>query len=681
MDKAKLYTISSFIAREKDIPTAFVAVELAKSPRGAVYLYGHGTMHPMSRCCRCGRTLTHPGSILIGIGPECLGDWGVRESIAENMSEADAKRLRSFVTSKVVDCWIPSASIKSEEDSKEFVSVPADHKMVKPKANEPVAKTAKIDQTGQFVQIRFAYDAKIVEAVRTLEGRMWNGKEKYWSAWANTANLTKLAELGFSLDQNCSEILNPKPARAVKVTSKEVQIQGLYPFQLEGVKFLESKNGNALIGDEMGLGKTIQALGWLNLHPEKRPVVIVVPASLKINWMREANKWLTNKDGVVILSGKKPPKGKIKGNIFIINYDILGVWLTKLIDAAPSVMIVDESHMVKNIKAQRTKAVKELGKVVRHKIFLTGTPIVNRPSEFFTVLNMLAPTEFNSWIRFTQRYCGAYNDGYGWNVSGATNTTELHERINNKIMLRRKKEDVLKDLPPKQRFVLPMEISNRNTYKEAENDLLKWVKETFGAGKARKTAQAEALARFSYLKQLAAEGKREFAVSWIKDCVESNGKLVVFAVHHTMIDYLAEELRNYNPVVVDGRTSLATGPNKPVSDRQMAVDRFQNDPNCRIFIGNIKAAGVGLTLTAASHSAFVELGWTPGEHQQAEDRVHRIGQENHVSAYYLIADTTIEEEIAGLLDGKMKILDSVLDGKATDEESLLTELLRKRMED
>jgi len=160
----------------------------------------------------------------------------------------------------------------------------------------------------------------------------------------------------------------------------------------------------------------------------------------------------------------------------------------------------------------------------------------------------------------------------------------------------------------------------------------------------------------------------EMQVQWIKDSLDANGKLVVFAVHHATIDRLMEELRDYNPVVVDGRVSA--------ENRQRAVDKFQNDPECRVFIGNIKAAGVGITLTASSNTVFVELGWTPGEHDQAEDRVHRIGQTESVSAWYLVAAGTIMEEIAGILDEKRIVLDAVLDGKESQEESMLSALLK-----
>ena len=679
------YIISAGLARSKGIPRVFLAAELASTPRGAVYLYGHGTTDPISGCCKCGRTLTHPGSILLGIGPECLKDWGMRDLVLDNITEADKQRLQDYVHSLPVDTWLPTAAIKKQEETTEIIAVPDNHKMLNGKAKPAIpqgtqpmepplpVRTATLDTSGKFAIIRFPYDAAIVEGVRALEGRKWNAADKFWSAWASQDNLQKLVDLGFTLDEKLLAILSPLPVKEVKITQSDLDIPGLYPYQLEGVSWLEAHNGTGLLGHEMGLGKTIISLGWLKLHPEIRPVVCVVPASLKINWQREAAKWIGEK--ALILSGKKPSKTALKkATIIIINYDILGAWLHTLIEIKPKVLIGDEIHFCKNPKAARTKCFKELQKHVEHFIPMSGTPITNRPNEFYPVLNMLDPREFNSWFRFAQRYCGMKYTGFGWDTSGATNTEELFERINNRLMIRHKKADVLKDLPAKQRFVVPMDINNRAEYNHADINLISWVKEAFGKGKAEKTAQAEALARFSYLKQLAAEGKREQAINWIKDTLDSNGKLVLMAVHHVMIDYLAEELRNYNPVVVDGRVNQ--------DNRQKAVDRFQNDDTCRVFIGNIKAAGVGITLTAASNVVFLELGWTPGEMEQAADRIHRIGQvADSVNVWYLVAADTIEEEIAQILDTKQVILDAVLDGKVTEQESMLTELLRKRLED
>ncbi len=438
----------------------------------------------------------------------------------------------------------------------------------------------------------------------------------------------------------------------------------LYKFQLEDVLWLEQKDGRALNASEMGLGKTAQALAWLQLHPEKRPAVVVVPASLKLNWAKEARMWLQN-PGVQVLHGSKP-NTPITGDIIIINYDILNGWFGALQKIKARVLIADEVHFIKNSKAQRTKAVLALGKGVPHIIGLSGTPIVNRPVEAINAIKLVDTTVIGSPWKFKQRYCGAYHNGWGWDFSGATNTEELHEKLVNTIMIRRKKADVLTDLPDKIRSFLPMELDNTREYDKAENDFVEWVRGIKGDKAAERVSNAEQLAKIEALKQLAVKGKLKQAISWIRDFIDTDGKLVVFAVHKFVIDALMKEFGDL-AVKVDGSV---TG-----QARQDAVDRFQEDDSCRLFIGNVKAAGVGLTLTAASNVAFLELPWAPGDVSQAEDRCHRIGQKDSVSIYYLLAAGSIEEQIAKLLDKKRKILDKVLDGEETDAGSLLGELM------
>jgi SNF2 family DNA or RNA helicase len=445
----------------------------------------------------------------------------------------------------------------------------------------------------------------------------------------------------------------------------------LYPFQKQGVAFLERKEGRGLIADEMGLGKTVQALSWLQLHPEKRPAVIVVPASLKWNWKREAEKWLSEPN-VQVLSGKKPTT-PIIGDIVVINYDILADWTETLKEIKPQVLITDECHYYKNNQAKRTKAVKDLGKAVPHIIALSGTPVVNRPIEAYNALSLIDKGVVPSFWKFANRYCAAKHTGFGWDLSGASNTEELHQKLTNTVMIRRRKDQVLTELPAKTRSHLPMELGNRERkqYDKADANLIAWLKENKGDEAAEKASNAEALTRIEHLKQLAAKGKMKQAIDWIRDFIEVDGKLVVFATHKDTIAVLMDEFRDV-AVKVDGSVSGEA--------RQNAVDKFQNDDSVRLFIGNIRAAGVGITLTAASNVAFVELPWTPGELDQAEDRCHRIGQKDAVNVYYLLAEGTIEEEIAELLDNKRQVLDSILDGKLTDETSLLKALMERHKE-
>ena len=539
-----------------------------------------------------------------------------------------------------------------------------------PSLIEKKAQLLEREKAQPLIKITFPFNKKDLDHVRTLPGRKFHGNQrpKFWTCPLNVDSVEKLKEWGFALDTQLESFLAEKKLHVDDV--EEIQIPGLkkalYPFQKKGVAFIEAKDGRALIADEQGLGKTIEALAWLQLHPEKRPAIIVVPAAVKLNWEREALVWM---DGpkIQVLSGTKADV-PLTGDIIIINYDILSAWLKKLQQYSAEVIVLDEVHYLKNSKTKRTKAVKMLAKKIPHVIALSGTPIVNRPVEMYNALKLVDYTVVPDFWTYAQRYCAARHNGFAWDFSGASNTEELHEKLTNTIMLRRLKKDVLNDLPDKIHTLLPIEIDNPAEYEHAEKDFISWVLKNRGRDAARRASNAEAFAQIEALKQLAIKGKMKQAIEWIENFLNTDGKLVVFATHRNTVDTLTQRFGN-RAVKVDGSVSGQA--------RQVAIDRFQNDESCRLFVGNIRAAGIGLTLTAASNVAFLELPWTPGELTQAEDRCHRIGQKNAVSIYYLIASGTIDEKIARMLDSKRKVLDSVLDGKETEEESLLSALINE----
>jgi len=397
---------------------------------------------------------------------------------------------------------------------------------------------------------------------------------------------------------------------------------------------------------------------------------VVCPASLKLNWARELKRW-TGKHAVIINGRPNGQKASVKKDGWvIINYDILNDWAPRLTKVKAPSLILDECHYIKNQKAKRTKAAQRLAKSCKNIIALSGTPITNRPVEFFTTLNLIDGVNYKSFWKFAQRYCGARHNRFGWDFSGASHTDELHTSlVGSGLMLRRLKADVLKELPPKVRVVVPVEGASAmmENYRIAERNFLGWLGEV-DPEKLEAAQRAEALTRMEALKQLAVKAKLFEALGWIQDTLDATGgKLVVFATHKATLDALEADYPG-ETVRVDGST--------PLKARQEAVDQFQKNPKVRLFIGNIKAAGVGITLTAANATCFLELGWTPGEHDQAEDRIHRIGQEaDSVTAYYILLADSVEEEIAALLDKKRQVLASVLDGKDIQDESLLVELL------
>ena len=918
----------------------------------------------------------------------------------------------------------------------------------------PNEKIATI--VGEFYQIRFPYDATTVDLVKTLSGRKWNAEGYYWTAPVTTDNDLSLRDWGFerngetqALDKLIPEISErlavlegkPVPRKTPLLKSIPGLKKELYPYQLDGVQYIEDKNGRALIADDMGLGKTAQALAWAQLHPEHRPLIIVVPASLKLNWEREIRSWTTFGNNTQIVEGRYSPSNKLRAqkDVVIINYDILTNtyiyadgnfswiklrkevavtksryvyepytgWVDHLIDIKPQLLITDEcfvagtmiktptgdtpieqikpgdivfnavgvgtvrcvgvkeavtltlhlsnkkkitctpthpfftndgwitaenlyhknllqidtifnimakdsilkigdfyaknkhalrmvwnhlytsflvdkkilQHVLlgemendtstytswaqltrkmqsnfrrfqtcpqkqpgmggsdikkndrtqplftarnygqgkrsleniwasfesnatkrwqwksvtqstqntmdcvrsqkvgsgipniykpvervrvplvlqsrpsftrhqsmgrggwvqprdrreqinrqekgrsfnnirverveileprntyrscggppknrtvynlevsghptyfvegvlvhncqywKNNDAGRTVAVKALAKATPYFIPLSGTPLENRPEELFNVINAVNDKIFPYYFHYCKRYCGAVHTGFGWDFSGASNIPELHAKLTASIMIRRKKCDVLKDLPSKVRSVVPVEINNRREYASAEANFIEWVHSEYGEEKANTARNAEALVRIEGLKQLATKGKLDVCVTWIRDFLASGEKLVVFCTHQNVVDRLMKEFAEC-AVRIDG--TVPPGPK-----RQAAVDAFQSDPKITLLAGNLIAAGVGLTLTAASNTCTIELAAKPGLHFQAEDRVHRIGQTaESVNAWYLVAVDTIENDIMTLLDAKHKVLAQVLDGEEVESTSLLTDLLK-----
>ena len=523
-----------------------------------------------------------------------------------------------------------------------------------------------------LVEIRFDFDWEILELVKSIPRRRFrdNKKGKYWVCPLSVDNLSILQDADFVMDKGLLQYLDDKNKKKDAVIEMPDLKKELFPFQRDGVSFIYQRDGRAIVADEMGLGKTIQALAYLSLCPEKRPAVIVCPGHLKLNWLKEIKETLPDEmsKNIEVLYGLTATKINPKTEIIIVNYHILNAWVNELIKIKPQIVIMDEAHFCKNNKTQRTKAAKKLTKKSPYLIALTGTPIVNKPVEGFNIIQMVDKTVFPNRWDYLHRYCDAKHNGFGWDFTGASNEGELHKKLKT-VMIRRLKKDVLKDLPDKIYSSVPIEIQNIDEYKKAEDDFIDYLLRKKGIQAAQKASRAGHLAKIEGLKQLAVDGKIQPAMKWIEDFLENNvdGKLVVFGTHRKTVDVIMDKFDGI-AVKVDGSVST--------KDRDLAVGRFHEDKNIRLFMGNIQAAGTGLTLTAASTVAFLELPWSPGELAQAEDRCHRIGQKNFVNVYHLIAADTIEEKIAMLLDKKRKVLDAVLDGEQDEGTPLLTELIK-----
>ena len=277
----------------------------------------------------------------------------------------------------------------------------------------------------------------------------------------------------------------------------------LYKYQKVGVKKIIRFRGRVLLADEMGLGKTLEALTYLRLRPRTLPALVVCPASAKYVWKGETKKH--TKFSGKILSGRTPRRFKPK-DITIINYDVLFHWKKTLLKCGFKTLILDECQYIKSWKAKRTKAAISLGRKIPHILALSGTPITNRPKELYTTLHLIIPKQFPSFVPYAFRYCNRRMLPWGWDDTGASHLDELHKKLKKSCMIRRTKQQVLKELPDKRRMVLPLPITRPAEYKKAEKDFLGWLANK-SVDKAVKAHKAIELVKLGYLKRLAADLK------------------------------------------------------------------------------------------------------------------------------------------------------------------------------
>lgn len=511
--------------------------------------------------------------------------------------------------------------------------------------------------------------------------------EDFWSAWRGSKNELKRAGLSVGKGRDGSwevcwwaqvsaEVRRVQQAAVIESRAADSDLAvpapaGLsyLPYQRAGIAYALARQ-NTLIADEMGLGKTIQAIGVINADESLRRVLIICPASLRLNWQRECERWLVMPRRIEIANGKAYPHN---AEIVIINYDILGKHEEAL--ASPwDLIIADEAHYLKNRKAQRTRAALAIPST--RYLFLTGTPITNRPIELFPLLTKLDPQGLGAnWYQFAKRYCGAHQTRFGFDTRGATNLDELQTRLRSTCMVRRRKADVLTELPAKRRQVIELAANGSAALVEGEIQAARLHDEEIAALRLRvelaKTSDNEdeyraavnALkegisAQFSEMSKL----RHDLAVAKVPSIIEhlesaiDQGLVVCFAHHKDVLSALKEAFPG--AVMLVGDT--------PMDERQAAVDAFQNGQS-KLFLGSIGAAGVGITLTAAAHVVFAELDWVPANMSQAEDRCHRIGQRSSVLVQHLVFENSLDANMARKLIEKQAVIDAALDAALDNE--------------
>ena len=450
-----------------------------------------------------------------------------------------------------------------------------------------------------------------------------------------------------------------------------------YPYQREGIIYgLDKKR--LIIGDEPGLGKTLQSIGIVDTA-DAYPCLVICPSSLKINWQREFEKF-TDKSTIVLDNAVRTTWPYLLSmgmhQVAVVNYESLRkyfVWDIKggksfrLKDVVfcPQIrmfksVVIDESHRVKDPSAQQTIFTKGITTGKEYVILLSGTPVVNRPEDLVSQLSIMDRLqEFGGRTKFVADYC---TDPKDKKAEPAVPLSVLSNQLYANCMIRREKAKVLPQLPDKTRVDLYVDISNAPEYSLAAADLAEYLRQYTECTdwEIRRKMRMEALVRFMTLRQLATLGKVAQAVDFIRTFLSSGKKLIVFCSLHEVVDALVKAFPG--SVTVTGRDNAVS--------KQASVDAFQNNPDTMLIICSIKAAGVGLTLTASSNVAFVELAWTYADCCQCEDRAHRIGQKDNVTCYYLLGRGTIDHTIYSLIHQKKSIAAEIMnsdDDIPTDE--------------
>ena len=426
--------------------------------------------------------------------------------------------------------------------------------------------------------------------------------------------------------------------------------------QKEAIKSLV-ENKKFILADDMGLGKTTSTI-IAALETGAKKILIICPASLKINWQREIENYSNRPTSII--EGKKWEDS----DFIIINYDIIKNFHDEkkksdsvLLKTKFDLVIIDEAHYIQNKQAQRTKLINDFVSNVDRLWLLTGTPITSRPINYFNLLNLIECPVAKNWMAYVKRYCNGFQFQAGrrkiWNVSGASNLEELRDRTS-PLVLRRLKENVL-DLPEK--IITPVYLRLKSKeYEELMGEYYDWYD---------KSGESDSLTlqftKLTKVRQVIAEEKTKATIELCENIIEQGKKVIVFTNFTKSLEMILQHFGK-SAVRLDGQMSQ--------KERQLSVDNFQNDENITVFVGNIKAAGVGITLTAAEAVVMNDLSFLPSDHSQAEDRSYRYGQKNNVLVYYPIFDNTVEGIIYDILKKKKNIFETIMGDNANSMDSV-----------
>ncbi|THD25197.1 SWI:SNF matrix associated [Fasciola hepatica] len=520
-------------------------------------------------------------------------------------------------------------------------------------------------------EVHARYHTGLSELYKSLPTRQYDSKTRKWSfALSDYNEFVKRAKLmpGIVVDGLPSVVLKifkgslssglakPKESQKPKVILSDYlpddMINYLLPFQREGVSLALARKGRVLLADDMGLGKTIQSLALAVAYRSDWPLLIVTPSSVRFAWRDQCLRWLsgplqiTANDILVVTTGRDLENvNRYTANLItLMSYDLMARFSTQIELCRFGMVIMDESHFLKNIKAARTKAALQVVKNAKRVILLSGTPAVSRPAELYPQIQAVSPTIFRGGFHeFGLRYCAAKECPWGWDYSGCSNMVELQLLLESSVMIRRTKADVLHQLPPKRRELVVLDPSIIRSTR-----LKRHAKAMASTGLSSEQKKSAMLEYFHETGSVKIAALRQY----ILDLVEVGRKFLLYAHHTEVLDALSNTLseKSVDHIRIDGRTNS--------EQRSVVCKKFQQEENCRVALLSITAAGTGLNLTSANLVVFGELFWNPGALVQAEDRVYRIGQKDSVVVRYLIAEGTVDDYIWPLIERKLQVLSS-----------------------
>lgn len=538
--------------------------------------------------------------------------------------------------------------------------------------------TLQNTQYGSYYAVKFdRYRQQVVDKFKesiTVDGRRWDKASGAWIVPATNKGKAELDQFSYYIkhfepviwgDQKAvksdEDIAYTLPDMPELEGDHGLKIEP-YPYQLQGIaRGLQLKR--FINGDDMGLGKTLEAIATIN-KANAFPCLVICPNVVKINWQREWAKF-TDKKAMVLTDSVRESWPFFwqtgMNQVFIVNYESLRKyfvrritksekWTLKDVEFHQTInlfksVIIDESHKVKSTSTQQSKFCKGIASGKEYIILLTGTPVVNKPNDLVCQLGIMdRMIDFGGWKYFMSRYCSGPN--------GASNLKELNFMLWKNCFFRREKSKVLTQLPDKVRQVMSCDITNRKEYQDAERDLIDYLKRYKEADdeKIQKSLKGEVMVRIGILKDITARGKLKEVIDFVKDFRENGKKIILFCNLHEIVDRLLAAFPS--AVCVTGRQNM--------EEKQASVDTFQKSPKTDIIICSIKAASAGITLTAASDVAFIELPWTYADCDQAESRAHRIGQKDSVNCYYLLGRRTIDQKLYRIIEEKKHISNAVL---------------------